>query len=141
MLKWSKIGEGALRCSLNLSPNVLDDSLYVFIIALHPVAFKSVDDSTSALDRILILRSHQEVFDCCTSFEVHLHPMVVTSFLETFTEPSMVWNNDVRFLVGVSSRILKPLVGRSPYHIQNSQDFIQQIQGIQLQPNQLYGVI
>ena len=34
------------------------------------------------------------------------------------------------------SRILKPLVGRSPYHIQNSQDFIEQIQGIQLQPNQ-----
>ena len=34
------------------------------------------------------------------------------------------------------SRILKPLVGRSPYHIQNNQDFIQQIQGIQLQPNQ-----
>ena len=34
------------------------------------------------------------------------------------------------------SRILKPLVGRSPYHIQNSQDFIQQIEGIQLQPDQ-----
>ena len=34
------------------------------------------------------------------------------------------------------ARILKPLVGRSPYHIQNSQDFIQQIQGIQLQTNQ-----
>ena len=34
------------------------------------------------------------------------------------------------------SRILKPLVGKSPYHIQNSQDFTQQIQGIQLQPNQ-----
>ena len=34
------------------------------------------------------------------------------------------------------SRIIKPLVGRSPYHIQNSKDFIQQIQGIQLQPNQ-----
>ena len=34
------------------------------------------------------------------------------------------------------ARILKPLVGRSPYHIQNSLDFIQQIQGIQLQPNQ-----
>ena len=27
----------------------------------------------------------------------------------------------------VISRILKPLVGKSPYHIQNSQDFIQQI--------------
>ena len=34
------------------------------------------------------------------------------------------------------SRIIKPLVGKSPYHIQNSKDFIQQIQGIQLQPNQ-----
>ena len=34
------------------------------------------------------------------------------------------------------SRILKPLVGKSPYHIQSSQDFIQQIQGIQLQSNQ-----
>ena len=34
------------------------------------------------------------------------------------------------------SRILKPLVEKSPYHIQNSQEFIQQIQGIQLQPNQ-----
>ena len=34
------------------------------------------------------------------------------------------------------ARILKPLVGRSPYHIQNSSDFIQQIQGIQLQSNQ-----
>ena len=34
------------------------------------------------------------------------------------------------------SRILKPLVGRSPYHIQNTQDLIQQIEGIQLQPTQ-----
>ena len=34
------------------------------------------------------------------------------------------------------SRILKPLVGKSSNHIQNSQEFIQQIQGIQLQPNQ-----
>ena len=32
--------------------------------------------------------------------------MVVTSSLETFTEPSLVWNSDVRFLVGVSSRLL-----------------------------------
>ena len=33
------------------------------------------------------------------------------------------------------SRILKPLVGRSPYYVQNTQDFIQQIEGIQLQPD------
>ena len=34
------------------------------------------------------------------------------------------------------SRILKTLVGKSPYHIHNTQDFIQQIEGIQLQPDQ-----
>ena len=34
------------------------------------------------------------------------------------------------------ARILKPLVGRSPYQVQNTQDFIQQIQGIHLQPDQ-----
>ena len=34
------------------------------------------------------------------------------------------------------ARILKPLVGKSPYHVQNTRDFIQQIKGIQLQPDQ-----
>ena len=34
------------------------------------------------------------------------------------------------------SRILKPLAGRSPYHVQNIQNIIQQIEGIQLQPDQ-----
>ena len=37
---------------------------------------------------------------------MYLHPMVVTSSLETFTEHSLIWNSDVRFLVGVSSRLL-----------------------------------
>ena len=32
--------------------------------------------------------------------------MVVTCFLETFTDPSVIWNNDVRFLGGVSSRFV-----------------------------------
>ena len=34
------------------------------------------------------------------------------------------------------ARILKPLVGRSPYHVQNIRDFIQHIQGIHLQPDE-----
>ena len=33
-------------------------------------------------------------------------------------------------------RIRKPLVGKSPYQVQNTKDFIQQIQGIHLQPDQ-----
>ena len=34
------------------------------------------------------------------------------------------------------ARILKPLVGRSPYHVQNTRDFIQHIKGIHLQPDE-----
>ena len=34
------------------------------------------------------------------------------------------------------ARILKPLMGKSPYHVQNTKDFIQKIQGIHLQPDQ-----
>ena len=34
------------------------------------------------------------------------------------------------------ARILKPLVGKSPHHVQNTQDFIQQINGIHLNPGQ-----
>ena len=34
------------------------------------------------------------------------------------------------------SKILKPLVGRSPYHVMNNLDFIESIRGIQLQPEE-----
>ena len=32
------------------------------------------------------------------------------------------------------SRILRPLVGKSPHHIKNTGDFVQQVRGIKLQP-------
>ena len=34
------------------------------------------------------------------------------------------------------ARILKPLVGKSPYHVHNSRDFVQQIKCIQLQQDE-----
>ena len=34
------------------------------------------------------------------------------------------------------SRILKPLVGRSPHHVMNNLDFLESIRGIQLQPEE-----
>ena len=36
----------------------------------------------------------------------NLHPMVTAHLLETFTDPSVVWNNNVRFPGGVSSRFV-----------------------------------
>ena len=35
------------------------------------------------------------------------------------------------------SRILKPLVGKSPHHIQNNQDFMEHLMGIQLGPDEV----
>ena len=35
------------------------------------------------------------------------------------------------------SRILKPLVGKSRHHIQNNQDFLEDLKGIQLQPDEV----
>ena len=35
------------------------------------------------------------------------------------------------------SRILKPLVGKSRHHIQNNQDFVEDLKGIQLQPDEV----
>ena len=78
----------------------------VFLITLHPVTFKSIYDSTSLLDRILIFGSHKEVFEGSTSFKVYLHPMITAHFLEAFTEPSVIWNNYVQFLDVVSSSVL-----------------------------------
>ena len=34
------------------------------------------------------------------------------------------------------ARILKPLAGRSPYNVQNTKDFVQQLKKIKLQPQQ-----
>ena len=42
------------------------------------------------------------------------------------------------------SRILKPLVGKSPHHIHNNQDFMEHLKGIQLGPDEVmvsYGVM
>ena len=45
LLFW-RIGEGALRCSLILSPSALPDSPYVFIRAVDMEALEVVDNHT-----------------------------------------------------------------------------------------------
>ena len=61
---------------------------YVFIITIHPVAFKSVDDATLLCDMVFIFESHQEAFDGVSSFVMYLYPMFVVHILHAFTEPS-----------------------------------------------------
>ena len=63
----------------------------MFLITVHPVAFKSVDDATLLCDMIFIVRSHQEAFDGISSFVVHLYAMLVAHILHAFTEPFNIW--------------------------------------------------
>ena len=99
VLEWSCIWEGAFWCSLNLSPNVLED--YPMHSSSHFTLshFISVYDSTFPKDEIFTLGSHQEAFDGLASSEVHLFPMFVAYFLQTLTQPFSIRNNHIRSLV------------------------------------------
>ena len=43
----------------------------------------------------------------------------------------------LQIIIYILSRILKSLVGRSPYQAQNNKEFIQQIEGIKLRPDEV----
>ena len=101
-VKMVKYGGGAFWCSLNLSPEVLEDSL---IYSSSHSTLITVDDPTFLHHRIYVPWGHQEVFNCCTSFKVDLYPIVTASLLYTFTQPlvirySYVWFRDVVLLSG-----------------------------------------
>ena len=85
------MGDGALRCSLSLSPNVLPDSpvyssrqvmcgnlwLYMTLLFLKFVA--------------PVLGGYEECFDGVTPFEMHLYCQVVACPFEPFPKTVDVW--------------------------------------------------
>ena len=80
VLKWSYIGEGAFRCSLKLSLNVLEDSamyssshstlshLYLYMMPLFIGIWS------------FVFGCHQEVFDGSTHFKVYMYAMFLGHF-------------------------------------------------------------
>ena len=53
------MGEGALRCSLYLSPRVLPDSPMYCSVEVDARAFISVNDTTFGYLRVLVLGDHE----------------------------------------------------------------------------------
>ena len=47
--------------------------------------------------RILVLGGHQEVFNGGTSFKIYLYTIVAALFLDTSTQPPIIWNSYVWF--------------------------------------------
>ena len=68
VLKWSYIGEGSFRCSLNLSPKCSWRLSYVIFIMFHPVTIVSVYNATFLCYMIFVFWCYWEVFDGPTPF-------------------------------------------------------------------------
>ena len=67
----------------------------IFFIAPLFTAFVSINDSTFASNRILVLWSHKEAFYGLSSFEMYLHPKFVACSFYSFTEALVVWHYHV----------------------------------------------
>ena len=70
---------------------------YIFLITVHPATFVTVDDPTFLHHRISVLGGHQEVFHGGTSSKIYLYTIVAARFLDSFTQPPIIWNSYVCF--------------------------------------------
>ena len=91
------MGDGALRCSFNLSSKFLADSpiysssqstLSHLNLYMTPLFF---------VDWVFVLWGHEVIFDGLTIFQVHINPILLANVFITLTESLMAWNHNVRF--------------------------------------------
>ena len=72
---------------------------YVFFSTHLFFALISVNDSTLAVNGIIVLGSHEEAFDGLSSFKMYLYPILAACFFDSLTEALMIWNHHVQFLI------------------------------------------
>ena len=97
------MGDGALRCSFNLSSKFLADS-----------AIYSSSQSTLShlnlymtplfiVDWVFVLWGHEVVFDGVTTFPVYINPILLANVFVALTESLMVWDHNVRFWTTITT--------------------------------------
>ena len=106
------MGEGALRCSLNLSPNVLDVS------PMYSSSHSNLSHLNLYIIPLFFVIGSLSLGATNSSFNVL--PLLKCTY------------NTAKEL----ARILKPLVGLSEHHIQNTFDFVQQIKEVKLKKDE-----
>ena len=85
------MGDRAFWCSLNISPNVLEDS--PIYSSSHPPYHIYICRWPHFLQhRILVLGGHKKVFDSNTSFKIDLYPICVAHSLQAFTKSLVIWH-------------------------------------------------
>ena len=99
-----------MRCSLNLSPNVLGDSpMYSTSHSILPHLYLYMTP-LFFLDGILAFWSHQEVLYGIASFKVDLHSMFTACFLNAFTDSFIIRNHHMWFLDAVARILGAPAI-------------------------------
>ena len=96
MLIWSCMGEGALRCSLNLSSKFLADCpMYSWSQSTLPHLYLYM---TPLLLRIGSLSlGVMKIFDGMTSLQMYFNPIFSASSVEALTQPLMVRDHNMCF--------------------------------------------
>ena len=79
------IGEGSFRCSLNLSPKVLEVSPVYSSLNVRSPALEPADDPTFVFHGVLVLGGNQEVFNGAITFEVGLYAISTTDLFVALT--------------------------------------------------------
>ena len=77
-----------LLVSLSKGPGCLP---YVFFITVYVIALETVDYPTHLLFGVLVLRFHEDLFDCCVALEVSLYPIFTTGVFEPFWNLVLNW--------------------------------------------------
>ena len=109
---------------------------YIFFITLHPTTFITVEDPTFLHHGVPVFWVHQEVLDGRPSLEVYLHTKVTAFFLDTFTQPLIVWNSYIWFRSVVLLSVLVLLFGGWVVHLNS--DPVQSPSGVVAVPSALF---
>ena len=110
VLQWSCIGKTTFRCSLKLSPNILEEPpMYSSLQSTLPLLNLYITTPFLVMKSLSLDTSRRPLLGW-PPFKVHLNRMVSKDFLETFTKSLNVWDNYVILLFLATSCSLVLLV-------------------------------
>ena len=137
-LLWWWMGEGSFRCSLYLSPKVLEVSPMYSSSHVRSPHCIPIDGITLGDHRVFVLRGDQKVFDGAATFEVCLDTIPTTHPFDTFKKTLCVGYDYVtltlNFSVGsrgtVSTLVVSPIINLTGMPVDPFLHFVQSPLGV-----------
>ena len=110
------MGDGALRCSFNLSSKFLADSP-IYSSSQSTLSHLNLYMTHFFADWVFVLWGHEVVFDGMTTFQVYINPILLANVFVALTESMMVWDHNVRFWTTVPTGPSLAVVTSSPLEV------------------------